>query len=833
MVRAVIPERLRPSPALAVALLGAAMAFVAILPGLHANTWLFRDGRFYTNVAVTLTERLSLEQSEFCASWYDGTLGWNRDLDSGWSNVALGRNDEHWPKHNYLLPLAATPLVFAFGLAGTLAFNLLMLGVVCAGLFRFGRAFASPAAAASAAIAFVFGSAIVGQNAYDFSTDVFLLACFSSGLAAVVEAKGEARRGALAGVLFGMAVVIRPTTVAFLLPLAVLAMAHAGKKPLGAAVAGGALVLGLAGALNTYLFGAPWLTGYQRTLVVVAGHPEAASHTDLFSVPFEQGLVRLWEGEYGLRQAFSILALAVPGVIVLARRAKALTAASLLALFFSIQIFARYAYEGHRFHWAALSFFVPALATSIDLSFRLARPLARARVALGRRGPRAALVAAIAAVALWVSELPFGLPEPRIGAGVLAGAVREACLWAGATDRVSAVLALVAHILVGAMLVAALARIAARFGPSELAAAAVVVVASLPSVRAQIEAGGAPLLVHALVGISVERALAGRRALAGLAGALALGAALGTEDGRAMLAEGTGPLSALAHAAAHEGPSRLVLPLVVLGLVGSGLALLEAGERAPSLALALLTLVGLAPGLGTNDVGLRPIAALALAPAAALAIARLASTVQTALARGPRRTGLALALATLGLLLAVGGVRRVRASEGPFHLATYEGVRHAVVLLHENDRDVPCDFLAWEHMSWECSHFDQGLDGMFGLALSGGPIEVGHVPTRLAILPTGARGQPRRVIWPHLRAGGELVVRWAIPDGRRGGGILRVLIDDEERARIELPATPDGWDRYVRIDTLALAGSDARLEISLSAPERTHTSSLVGIDAAW
>lgn len=832
MVRAVIPERLRPSPVLAVALLGAVMAFAAILPGLHANTWLFRDGRFYTNVAVTLTERLSLDQGEFCASWYDGSLGWNRELDSGWSNVALGRHDEHWPKHNYLLPIAASPLVFAFGLAGTLLFNLLALGVVCAGLFRFGRAFASPPAAATAAIAFVFGSAIVGQNAYDFSTDVFLLACFSQGLAALVEANESPRRGALAGVLFGMAVVIRPTTVAFLVPLAILALAHAGRRPLGGAIAGGAAVLGLAGAMNTYLFGAPWMTGYQRTLVVIGGHPQAASHTDLFSVPFEQGLVRLWEGEYGLRQAFSILALAVPGVIVLGRRAKALTVASLFALFLSIQIFARYAYEGHRFHWAALSFFVPALAASIDLLFRLVRPLARARVALGRRGPRAALVGALAAIGLWASELPFGLPEPRIGGGPLAGAVRDAMLAAGADDRVAAVLALVAHMLVGALLVAALVRIAARFVPSEVAAGTVVVVAALPSVRAQIEAGGAPLLVHALVVIALERALAGRRALAGVGALLALAVALGTEDGRALLAEGTSPVSAVVHAVGHEGPSRLVLPLVLLGVLGTGIALLESGGGL-ALVVAALALLGLAPGLGTNDVGLRPIAALALAPASALTIARLAALARTGLERGPRRTALLAGASVLALLLAIGGVRRVRAAEGPFHLATYEGVRHAVVLLHEGERDVPCDFLAWEHMSWECSHYDQGLTGMFGLALSGGPIEVGHVPEQLAILPTGAHGQTRRVIWPHLRASGELVVRWAIPDGQRGGGVLRVLVNDEERALVTLPAGPDGWDRYLRIDTQAIAGTDARLEISISAPDRGRIASAVGIDAAW
>lgn len=832
MVRAVFSERLRPSPVLAVGLLGAVMAFAAILPGLHANTWLFRDGRFYTNVAVTLTERLSLDQTEFCASWYDGTLGWNRDLDPGWSNVALGRHDEHWPKHNWLLPLAASPLVFAFGLAGTLMFNLLGLGVVSAGLFRFARAFTSPAAAACASIAFVFGSAIVGQNAYDFSTDVFLLACFSSGLAALVPEKGTDKAGWRAGVLFGMAVVIRPTTVAFLVPLSVLASTLSGKKPLGQAVGGGAIVLGLAGIANTYLFGAPWLTGYQRTLVVVGGHPEAASHTDLFSVPFDEGLVRLWEGEYGLRQAFTILALAIPGVVCLARRQKALTFASLVALVLSIEIFARYAYEGHRFHWVALSFFVPALAASIDLVLRAVRRLLRARRVLGRRAPTASFLAGVAAFSVWCAELPFGLPESRVGPGPIAGFVRDALIDAGAIDRVATVVCVLVHMAIGAAMVAALVRLGARLVSAELAAAAVVVVASLPNVRGQVESGGVLLLGHALAVLSIERFSSGRRVLGAVFAVAGIALVSGTEDGALLFHAAVSPLSALDHAVLHEGPSRLGLPVAVLGLLGTAAALLRANERRTVLAFVVLACVGLAPGLATTDVGYRPLALLALAPPMAVALGSLAGLVGWLRAVAPPRATLAAALAVLATLMLVGTVRRARADGEGFHLATYRGVRTAVVLLHEPTRDVPCDFLAWEHMSWECSHYDSGLYGMFGLALSGGPIEVGHVPEVAAILPTGTHGQMRRVIWPSLRAGPELILRWAIPDGQRGGGTLRVLVDDVERTAIELPHDPDGWDRFVRIDTTEIEGHDARLEINLTGPDH-HSSAVVAIDAAW
>lgn len=828
MVRAVFSERLRPSPVLAVGLLGALMAFTAILPNLHANTWLFRDGRFYTNVAVTLTERFSLDQGEFCASWYDGTLGWNRDLDSGWSNVALGLHDEHWPKHNWLLPLAASPLVFAFGLAGTLIFNLLGLGFVSAGLFRFARAYASPPAAALASVAFVFGSAIVGQNAYDFSTDVFLLACFSQGLASLTE-----KQGLRAGMLFGMAVVIRPTTVAFLLPLGLLAESLAGTKPLVRAVGGGAIVLTLAGIANTIMFGAPWITGYQRTLVVVGGHPEAASHTELFSVPFDQGLIRMWEGEFGLRQAFTILALALPGVIVLARRAKLLTLASLVALILSIEIFARYAYEGHRFHWAALSFFVPALAVSIEWMFRAVRRVFRAQRAIDRRAVSASFFAGVAAVAVWCAELPFGAPESRLGPGPIAGLLRTQLLEAGYVDRTAVVVAVLVHILIGAAMVAALVRIAARAVSAELAAAAVVAVASLPNVRAQVEAGGVLLLAHALAALSIERLVCGRRVLGGIFAALGIAALAFTEEGASLFHLAISPLAALTHAVEHDGASRLALPIAVLGVFGTGLVLLDVRERRTTLALFALALLGLMPGLATTDVGFRPIALLALAPAMAITIAALAGLAGWLRSIAPPRATLAAGLVVFTLLVAMGSVRRARAEGQPFHLASYRGVRSAVVLLRDGPRDVPCDFLAWEHMSWECSHQDSGLFGMFGLALSGGPIMVGHVPEVAAVFPTGQHGQLRRVVWPALRAGPELIVRWAVPDGQHAGGTLRVLLNDVERAVIALPLDADGWDRVERIDTMDLLGQDARLEINHIGPADRRDASVVAIDAAW
>jgi len=233
------PHPRDPSPrvTIAIGVLALAAAVASVMPQLHANTWIFRDGRFYVNVATTIVEDLTLDQHAFASSWYTGTLGWNRDLDPGWSNVALGARGEHWPKHPWIHPLIASPVYFAFGLPGTLAWNLLMFALIGAGLYRFARAYASPGAAGAAVALFVVGTAIV-QSAYDFSVDVLMLACFAQGLAAVLDG-----RGVRAGLLVALCVVIKPTAL-MLMPALVLTLLERGdRQALGRSLLAGTAVL--------------------------------------------------------------------------------------------------------------------------------------------------------------------------------------------------------------------------------------------------------------------------------------------------------------------------------------------------------------------------------------------------------------------------------------------------------------------------------------------------------------------------------------------------------------------------------------------------------------
>ncbi|MBX7191349.1 MAG: glycosyltransferase 87 family protein, partial [Sandaracinaceae bacterium] len=495
------PHTSRSRVALAIALLAFVAALASVSAQLTPNTWIFRDGRFYVNVTTTIVEDLSLEQHRFAASWYSGTLGWNHDLDPGWSNVALGRNGEHWPKHPYVLPFLASPLYFALGLPATLLFNLMMYGVMVAGLYRFARAYAEPESAALAASLFVFATIVVG-SAYDYSTDVLMLALFAQGLASVKE-----RRGIWAGVAMGLCVMIKPTAL-MLLPSLVLVFFERTeargaapdrdrtRRELFRSLAGGATVLVLFALANTWMYGRPWWSGYNRTLVTSGGAPSLASHTDAFGVPFEEGLHRVLYGDYGLVAAFGILALAAPGLLVMLRRRPRAAIAAILGVTLSLEVFSRYVYEGHRFHWPALALLVPAIATTFAwLGRREVRPIVeaarRVRVGEGVLVGGAALAATMFTV--------IGSPRGRLGGGAWVdaalGAVPESI-----SPEVAPFLVIALHGVFAGVLAGALASMVS--GPRALRAAAVLVPLGAPEVRLGLQQGGPALIATALVALA-------------------------------------------------------------------------------------------------------------------------------------------------------------------------------------------------------------------------------------------------------------------------------------------------------------------------------------------
>jgi hypothetical protein len=443
-----VPPRAPLPSALAVFVLVLLLAALDVVARWEPNTWINRDGRFYTNVNATLVESASFEQSEFCASWYDGEQGWNRNLDASWSNVALGREGRRYPKHPVLLPLLSTPLFWAFGVFGNLLFNLFAFALAGVFAFELARRHAPPLPSALAATAFLLATGI-RDYAYDYHVDVLLLALFLAGVVALGRG-----RGVLGGVLLAACVTLKPTVLLWVPALALFVEPRARRAPANVprdarpaplaspaapgaahvvlsapgaahdarvartseveltrakvllrAVLGGAVVLALFALANTAFFGRPWWAGYNRVLVVVAGEAQVADVSGSFDVAWDRGLSDLWSGPHGIRDRLTLALYAVPALALLWRRPR-LVVAALYAIVTGVVLFARYRWYADRFLWPAFALVVPALAVLIARAPRLVT-FARSRAAIGASP---ALGVGLACAMLVTATLPGGGP---------------------------------------------------------------------------------------------------------------------------------------------------------------------------------------------------------------------------------------------------------------------------------------------------------------------------------------------------------------------------------------------------------------------------------------
>lgn len=718
---------------LAATLLGVAQAAHEYAP----STWIERDGRFYVNVNVTLAERGSVVQDELAASWYEGGLGWNENLDAAWSNLALGRDGVHLPKHPILMPVLSTPLFWAFGLFGTLLFNLAMFGLAGAATFAFARRFGATSGAAVATLGLLLATSI-REYAYDYHVDVLILALFALGVALALG-----RRGWIAGLAIGAAVMLRPTTLLWLPSVALLVADRRDWLTLRRALITGTAMIGVIALTNWWLFGAPWWSGYNRTIVVVDGVAQLADHSNAFGVPWGDGLRALWSGPWGVSHRLTFAAFALPGLAILARRRPLVALASALGVGLSVLVFARYEWYGDRFLWPSALLLTPAIALTFDAAAKLLRRL---------RGLRVPILAALAAPALSLMTLGSAPPEASHAAAALATAA----------------------------LAFGLTLTALRTTRSELAALAPLSFVLLPGVRERLLEGGPDLWVATCV-------------------ALALGVK------RPLLAF---TFAALAGAAAVMSPAldgTLADPPLLL-VVPAALALPLLGKRAWLLAPLALLLVPRVVGIGEGQI---PLFALALLCVPfPIGFDRLATWAMAAWRAVGVKGRLGAAAAALALLFVIGLVPRL--SDAPLRLASYRGVREARVFLD----DIPCDFLAWEHLNWECATHDRGVHDEVGLATSQ-PLHVGGVEARMLLLSASGM-RSRTITWEGVRASDALTLEYAIPDELGGGGTLDVEVNGEALRSISLPDQP-GRHR-VSVPTPEHAGEPVSLTLRLHGP---------------
>ncbi|MDH5675469.1 MAG: DUF2029 domain-containing protein [Myxococcales bacterium] len=705
--------RLTPAFLAVMALLLAAQVAAHYAP----STWINRDGRFYTNVNVTLVDDGRIVQERFASSWYRRALGWNDNIDVATSNVAMGRDGSLLPKHPLLLPLLSTPLFWAFDVPGTLLFNLLAFLFAAAAVYRFACRHGRPVHAALAALLFSMGTALQ-LYAYDYHVDVLLLALFGWCLVFVGE-----RRGLWAGLCFGLVMTLKPTSVIWAPSLALLVAEQRQPGLFRRSVIGSAVVLAVFALSNAWLFGMPWWFGYTRTIVMVDGVMSLAAPGESFSRDFAEGVRDVFFGRYGLRDRFALLCLAGPGLLSLMARRPLYALAALWGVLASVLVFSFYVWPGDRFHWPGMALLVPALARTLVLADEGARRIARRGLSTSNR---AALLTALCVMAMGVVS----------------------------NDRASVI-----GLSLLAMLAFAVARVGAWLAPAALAAAITVGAFTVAPLDVWLRPQNVP-----------------PQAAASLDGLLAWVCAA-------------------------------CLGLVALARTRSMAAVVLGG----------LSLAALGGAIGWDHDHAMALACLPLLPLGAAAAEVLGGLLWRGLRSLRPRGGVKLLAAALAALLLLGLGRRIANAGRPFELADGLHFRRAQVSLG----DEPCDFLAWEHMSWECVGQARHVS-----LRTGQPSTVGGNPVRYLQLPSGLDGRAGRVRWSEVPLGPRFELAWAVSDDAMGGGTLRVRVDDRLLMALKVADAPDGRIRRTVLDTGA-RGETGSLELELSPPDVSRPSTVV------
>lgn len=168
--------------------------------------------------------------------------------------------------------------------------------------------------------------------------------------------------------------------------------------------------------------------------------------------------------------------------------------------------------------------------------------------------------------------------------------------------------------------------------------------------------------------------------------------------------------------------------------------------------------------------------------------------------------------ASLAILLAFGATWRIVRAQPPLRLESNYAVRWAEVHLGE----APCDFLTWEHMSWECATLDGSVEGRTGLQLPRASSVRGQ-RMELFVVPSARRGRRVRKVEFEPRSASKLDVRWIVPDIYTQPAHMRLSWG--EQLLLEEDVSPGGeW----REQTFDLQG-EGPLRIEVSSPTRELT----------
>jgi hypothetical protein len=253
-------------------------------------SWLIGDCRHYRDVARSLLERGTVDYRVVNPSEVRRYEPGSRDLPTpSYSNVSLTVDGVMVPQRPLLFPLV---LLLPYALLrepGLLLFNVAQCVLLVMMVYWLVRRYVSEWAALIAACCFLADSP-VRNFMYNVSPDVFGAVLVLGGVLCVWRPEAGALRLLAGGALLGLSLWLRPVYavgLAALLP-AVVESLNGRQKWAGLGWVGLGLLVGSSGwlILNTLWFGGPFVTSYDRVLVIRDGTQQLASLRDAMNRPF-------------------------------------------------------------------------------------------------------------------------------------------------------------------------------------------------------------------------------------------------------------------------------------------------------------------------------------------------------------------------------------------------------------------------------------------------------------------------------------------------------------------------------------------------------------------
>jgi hypothetical protein len=253
------------------------------------------------------------------------------------------------------MPIVSIPFYLIFGKMGFLIFNLAQIFALIYGLMVL--AGGGPGGRLLALAGFV--STPFLPYTFNYSPDVF-------GTALLVWSYifGLRNRPLVCGLLAGLAVWAKVYLALLLLPLALIVLPQGWKATLACGLSAFVALMPML-AINTHLFGAPWITGYDREAHFIPAGIVVTDHYSRFNQPILPGLFNLlFDYKVGLLRTAPLWFLWPAGLIAAwrfaPRSARLGLTALTLALLVNLLFFARYdewdkSAFGNRFLFPALA----------------------------------------------------------------------------------------------------------------------------------------------------------------------------------------------------------------------------------------------------------------------------------------------------------------------------------------------------------------------------------------------------------------------------------------------------------------------------------------------